>query len=339
MPDQLQQAITLIKSGDKQNGMRLLAEIIKADPRNEAAWLWMSSVVANDEQRRHCLEQVLIINPHNEMAQKGLAVLQARQPAPPEPSYTPKETVPATEVQQPELYERDAGPGFEREIEPPATAPEPELYQDEEFSSGLDDELAWPTTFGRPATQPAEVDTETRLDDETAPPSWLADEMTPPAKAQPKKPPASPHDTARSDDKQNLGLGCCGGVLAMGLAAAVWAMITVVTDYQISWMAIGVGLLVGGMVRIFGRGTNFSFGCVGASLSLLGCLIGNYLVVAIIVSREFDWPFLDLMLDFGMMIEAMKLTFSPIDLLFYGLALFIGFGASFRSEKETAKAG
>jgi hypothetical protein len=39
LTDKLQQAITLVKSGDKQNGMRLLAEIIKADPRNEAARL------------------------------------------------------------------------------------------------------------------------------------------------------------------------------------------------------------------------------------------------------------------------------------------------------------
>lgn len=45
MSDELQQAITLIKSGDKQNGRRLLAEILKAEPRNEQAWLWMSSVV------------------------------------------------------------------------------------------------------------------------------------------------------------------------------------------------------------------------------------------------------------------------------------------------------
>ena len=58
MSDKLQQAIVLIKSGDKQNGERLLAEVLKADPGNEAAWLWMSGVVANDEQRLYWLGQL-----------------------------------------------------------------------------------------------------------------------------------------------------------------------------------------------------------------------------------------------------------------------------------------
>ncbi|MFC1975118.1 hypothetical protein ACFLXQ_01815 [Chloroflexota bacterium] len=56
--------------------------------------------------------------------------------------------------------------------------------------------------------------------------------------------------------------------------------------------------------------------------------------MAILVSREFGISFLDLVLNVGAMIEALKFTFTPIDLLFYGLALFIGFGASFRNEGE-----
>jgi Tfp pilus assembly protein PilF len=76
MSDKLQQAIALIRSGDKQNGGRLLAEVLKDDPQNEMAWLWMSGIVPKDEQRRHCLAQVLTINPNNQLAQKGLAQLQ-----------------------------------------------------------------------------------------------------------------------------------------------------------------------------------------------------------------------------------------------------------------------
>lgn len=97
--DSLQQAITLIRSGDKQNGKRLLAEILKADPRNETAWLWMSSVLDNADQRRHCLEQVLALNPHNQLAQKGLAKLEQYQ-AQSQPVDTPKHaTPPPTQAQ------------------------------------------------------------------------------------------------------------------------------------------------------------------------------------------------------------------------------------------------
>ena len=97
MPVTLQQAIAAIKAGDKVGGQRLLAEVIRNDPRNEAAWLWLSAVLDSDEQRRTCLERVLAINPDNATAQQGLARLGStlRPPAlsspgtPPEPGGTP----------------------------------------------------------------------------------------------------------------------------------------------------------------------------------------------------------------------------------------------------------
>jgi hypothetical protein len=75
MSDPLQQAIAAIKAGDKVGGRRLLAVVIRSDPRNEAAWLWMSAATDSDEQRRACLERVLAINPDNSTARRGLAGL------------------------------------------------------------------------------------------------------------------------------------------------------------------------------------------------------------------------------------------------------------------------
>ena len=75
MSGTLQQAIAAIKAGDKVGGQRLLAEVIRNDPRNEAAWLWLSAALDSDEQRRTCLERVLAINPGNVTAQQGLARL------------------------------------------------------------------------------------------------------------------------------------------------------------------------------------------------------------------------------------------------------------------------
>ena len=43
--DTLQTAIASIRSGDQETGQRLLAELIRNDPRNETDWLWMSSVI------------------------------------------------------------------------------------------------------------------------------------------------------------------------------------------------------------------------------------------------------------------------------------------------------
>jgi hypothetical protein len=82
MSGELQHAITAIRSGDKITGKRLLAQVLQAEPSNQAAWLWMSAVVDTDRERARCLERVLAINPNNETAQRGLKALRQKQTAP-----------------------------------------------------------------------------------------------------------------------------------------------------------------------------------------------------------------------------------------------------------------
>ncbi len=76
MSDKLQQAISLIKSGDKKRGKHLIGEVIKEDPENETAWLWMYNLVAQPEKKQFCLERALAINPENQKARKALANLK-----------------------------------------------------------------------------------------------------------------------------------------------------------------------------------------------------------------------------------------------------------------------
>jgi len=76
MSNNLQQAITTIKAGDKETGKQLLIEVLKSDQRNETAWLWMTRVVDSDDERIKCLRNVLKINPNNEIAKRGLATYQ-----------------------------------------------------------------------------------------------------------------------------------------------------------------------------------------------------------------------------------------------------------------------
>jgi hypothetical protein len=92
MADRLQRAIAAIRADDKETGKRLLVEVIRDDPRHETAWLWMSSVLDSDAERRFCLERVLAINPGNQLARQGLEALGAKQA--PEPPKTPQESEP-----------------------------------------------------------------------------------------------------------------------------------------------------------------------------------------------------------------------------------------------------
>ncbi|MBN1993690.1 MAG: hypothetical protein JW953_13395 [Anaerolineae bacterium] len=81
MSNTLQQAITLIKSGQKQEAQQLLTQILTADPNNEQAWLWLSAAVSPDK-RRYCLEKALSINPQNQQAQQALAMLDQPETGP-----------------------------------------------------------------------------------------------------------------------------------------------------------------------------------------------------------------------------------------------------------------
>jgi hypothetical protein len=80
MNSKLNEAITVIKAGDKKQGYRLLVEVIKAGPSSEEAelaWLWMSVAVTDIKKKRQSLETVLKINPNNGVAQESLAKLDS----------------------------------------------------------------------------------------------------------------------------------------------------------------------------------------------------------------------------------------------------------------------
>lgn len=83
MEDLLQQAMDAIRTGDWDRGRRLLVNILNTDLDNETAWLWLAAVVEGD-RRRHCLEQVLRINPNSQAAQKALAELAGTSAEPAE---------------------------------------------------------------------------------------------------------------------------------------------------------------------------------------------------------------------------------------------------------------
>jgi len=78
----LNRAIIAAKAGRKTEARQLLEAVLDADERNERAWLWLSGVVDSDEERVICLENVLSINPDNQAARRGLAVLKAATSAP-----------------------------------------------------------------------------------------------------------------------------------------------------------------------------------------------------------------------------------------------------------------
>lgn len=121
------------------------------------------------------------------------------------------------------------------------------------------------------------------------------------------------------------------GLVAALVGAAIWAVVTVTTKFQIGWMAVGVGFLVGYSVRTVGRGTTAPYGFAGAALALLGCVMGNLLSACGFYAAEASmsvWSVLG-RLNWEMAISLIQATFQPMDLLFYGIAVYEGYKLSF----------
>lgn len=100
----LQEAIAALKAGRRKQARAILAHLLRQDPRNEEAWLWLSGAVERDSERLLCLHQVLAINPNNERARRGVELLLSKgvtlpplvpaEPAPAVPPSAPPEHEP-----------------------------------------------------------------------------------------------------------------------------------------------------------------------------------------------------------------------------------------------------
>jgi len=178
------------------------------------------------------------------------------------------------------------------------------------------------------------------LEPDEATPAPTYDEQTltnapPEPTAQPRvrvNPPGFAEVVSELRARQNLPMAIVGGLLAAMVGAMIWAAITVAANFQIGWMAVGVGVLVGGAVRMMGHGLERRYGYLGAVMSIFGCLLGNFLSVCMIVAQQEG-------LSPGVVLthinpttipDLMIATFHPMDVLFYIIAVCEGYHFSFR---------
>jgi len=133
--------------------------------------------------------------------------------------------------------------------------------------------------------------------------------------------------------EQNLGLGILGGSIGGFIGAVLWALITYITEYQIGLLAIGVGFLVGFGVQKMGKGIEKSFGIVGGIIALISVLLGNFFASLGFLANIFEIGYLEMLITFNyvMTFELMIETFSIMDIVFYGIAVYEGYKFSFRT--------
>lgn len=132
--------------------------------------------------------------------------------------------------------------------------------------------------------------------------------------------------------EQNFSRAIIAGSLAMLIGAILWAFITVTTMYQIGYMAVAVGFIVGYAVRYAGKGVDQVFGITGAVLAFLGCLLGNFFSMVGLLANELQTGIFDVfsLIPLSTIIDVMGENFAIMDLLFYGIAIYEGYKFSFR---------
>ncbi|RXG15315.1 hypothetical protein DSM03_102455 [Leeuwenhoekiella aestuarii] len=123
----------------------------------------------------------------------------------------------------------------------------------------------------------------------------------------------------------------CGAIAGL-IGAILWGMITVATDFQIGYMAVAIGAGVGYTIRLVGKGVSQIFGFWGGAIAFVSVVLGNIFSIMGVIANAQDISLLETMLylDYTYLPELMSETFSPIDLLFYGIAIYEGYKFSFR---------
>ncbi|MCX8024317.1 MAG: hypothetical protein N3A60_03850 [Thermanaerothrix sp.] len=87
--ERLIRAIELARSGHKAAAREILEEIVRAEPTNEAAWLWLADTQPNDAARLQVLREAQKYLPRSANIAKALAIIGARLRAAPSSGVAP----------------------------------------------------------------------------------------------------------------------------------------------------------------------------------------------------------------------------------------------------------
>ncbi|HEV3086788.1 MAG TPA: hypothetical protein VGX96_06135 [Candidatus Elarobacter sp.] len=129
-------------------------------------------------------------------------------------------------------------------------------------------------------------------------------------------------------------LGTAGAIAGALLGAIAWAAITATTNFQIGYMAVGVGILAGAGMRILGGGRAAADGIVAGIVSLLGCVLGNLLAVDVQFAQHEHYPIAGVIVASltkpALAADLIRATFNVMDLLFYAIAVYAGYRAAMK---------
>lgn len=129
------------------------------------------------------------------------------------------------------------------------------------------------------------------------------------------------------------------GLVAAIVAAGLWTLVVLATDYEIGYMALGVGALVGySMLYASGKRGGKQLQIAAAVLSVVGVLLAKYMIFSYFLAKELatysesaGTGFFDVLLNYNtpiFMAEIATELFSGFDILWVLLAVNIAWKAT-----------
>ena len=76
MPRDINSGISAYKSNNKKLATEIFIDLVKENPKNEKAWLWLAACVSKTEEKIVCLNNAISINPKNIDAKNAVAKLE-----------------------------------------------------------------------------------------------------------------------------------------------------------------------------------------------------------------------------------------------------------------------
>ena len=150
--------IEAYRAGKKSEARKLLEKAIELDDYNEQAWMWLSAVVETEEEKRTCLENVVVINPDNAEAKRGLKMLGVEGSTPSTPASSESNASPFSQSSSSDFGDVDfvadaEDSGGQYDI---ATSSASSVFQGRETSSGEYD--SWVDNLNLGGSDSSEID-------------------------------------------------------------------------------------------------------------------------------------------------------------------------------------
>lgn len=146
--------------------------------------------------------------------------------------------------------------------------------------------------------------------------------------------------------EQSFGLALAAGGLAALAGSLAWTAFAVFGGQKVGYIALGIGFLVGWVVRRTGRGTSWIFGAAAALLTLASCALGMVLSFAVRVTlaegAELSLSTLEQLLRVLLSLsleDALRASVNPVDGVFTLIATYQAFQLGYtRSKDESGEA-